>query len=304
MSSGKIIATLVGISTAVFLISQLMNKSSVATTENFINGYPLTITAQTTSHPTSSNDLTGHLPQTAFFSTGNYDPKTVIGATNMVANQDMGMAVQIMQNPNPTQSEQAMFSSFAAAAGNNVENYSTKKTKSGCQTDNALEPLDLPITGFTASEIPTGTSQELGANGDIAAAFNTTRLMYTTLKRPQCGVDMIRGDLPIAKCPIPSMPAAGPHDSLHSGAFTALFGTYNETPQKTAAMISASSLGMRTALGGANLSTSVQESSSAPVLTQNTFIPSSFEAMQMKSAARGSSGNELTGGIAGYTSFP
>lgn len=299
MSSRTIFGTILAISATVILISQFVNNSAT-TTENFIN-YPITIKSETTSH---SNNLTGHLPDSTFVSSGHYDPKTVIGAANTVANNNMGMAVQLMQTTNPTQSEQAMFSSFAAAAGKNVEHYSAKKSKSGCQTDNTLEPLDLPISGFTATDVATGSSHELGADGEIGAAFNTSRLMYTTLKRKTCGqADRIRGDLAIAPCPIVSRMAAKPHDTLESGAFAAMFGTYAETPQKTAAMISADTLGMRTTLGGENLSHSVQTQSGAPVLTSKTFIPSSFADMQMSSSNRGVSGNELTGGISGYSSF-
>lgn len=302
MSSGKIIASILAISATLVFISQTLMNNSESTTENFVAlGYPLTIRKDTTETPT--NSLVGHLPDTAFFSNGHYETKSVMGSINNVANQDMGMAVQLSQVTNPTQSDKAMFSSFAAAAGNNVESYTAKQSSSGCTSTNALEPVELPVSGFTASEVPTGMSQELGADGNIQAAFNTTRLMYTTLKRPQCGVDRIRGDLAIAPCPIVSRMAAKPADTLESGAFAALFGSYAEEPQKTAALISADTMGMRTALGGANQVHEVQNAGNGPILTSNTFIPTAYEKMEMMSSNRGSSGNSLTGQIKGYTSF-
>lgn len=196
MSSRTIFGTILAISATVILISQFLNNSAT-TTETFIN-YP----------------LKGHLHNEAFVSSGRCEPKTVIGAT-----------VRLM-SPDTTQSEQEIFSSFAEAAGKKVEHPSAKKSKSGCQTNNALESLDLPISGFTS----TGSSPGFGDDEEIGAAYNASRLMYSTLKRKSCGPsDMIRGDLKIKKKPIVSI-VSGKESDLEAGALAHL-GSYEPEDQ-------------------------------------------------------------------------
>ena len=111
--------------------------------------------------------------------------------------------------------------------------------------------------------------------------------MYSTAKRARCAgtVDFIRGDLAIAPCPIASMPAARPYDTLEAGAFGALFGLDGSSAKSTIALISDSKAkGGFSALAGADMADLVQQAADEgslgqQVLTQGTFASTSAQAL-------------------------
>ena len=133
MTSGKILATVVGVAAAAILITQLVNNKSEEEplVENWVNVAlgPLQETSYTcakTGKNMSSRDLTSGLPQSVFFGNSHLQPSTVMGATNFQANSipSQGMNVQYLaNNPQSQASSAQVFNNFAQAASV-VEGYS------------------------------------------------------------------------------------------------------------------------------------------------------------------------------------
>ena len=370
MSNLKILATIVGLTTAVILITQLSNNGSAEPlVEHWNAGGPLLAPLQETTYTCnktgknvkdprlSGRKLTGVFPESVFFGNAQLQPQTVIGATNMEASPysvgNGGSQIQYKLNANPTTTPAALFSNFAEAAGVVEENYTARSSSAppiescnrrsdglsnpagcgprgtisdgyGLQRANALgpdyspmnsEPLPLPISHMDAYSIPQGNLETVDEAGHINSHFMTSSLMYSTLRRARCPgtTDMIRGDLPVVPGPTCGQSAARPGDSLEPGAFAAMFGSYSVTPQATTALISADSGSVRTALGGVDQVNEVMQGVPEPVLTMDTFIPTSaisasrnFAASQKSVATDTLNGNVQgrTGAlITGYTSY-
>jgi len=116
MTSGKILATVVGVAAAAILITQLVNNKSEEEplVENWVNVAlgPLQETSYTcakTGKNMSSRDLTSGLPQSVFFGNSHLQPSTVMGATNFQANSipSQGMNVQYLANNPQSQASSA-----------------------------------------------------------------------------------------------------------------------------------------------------------------------------------------------------
>ena len=126
MTSGKILATVVGVAAAAILITQLASNKSEEEplVENWVNVAlgPLketTYTCAKTGKNMAARDLTSGLPQSVFFSPNNLQPSNVIAATNVQANSipNAGASVQYLVNNPQTQANSAqVFSNFAQAA--------------------------------------------------------------------------------------------------------------------------------------------------------------------------------------------
>lgn len=142
MTSGKILATVVGITAAAILISQLSgSKSEPEIVENFLTGFgTLHPSVQTITYPAgaggscgagvqitpaqqksmatlgSGKKLTSDLPDSVFFGNAQYDMNNISQSTNMAgAGATYGAQVQALMNPG--NSAQATFRNFEAAAG-------------------------------------------------------------------------------------------------------------------------------------------------------------------------------------------
>jgi len=152
MTSGKILATVVGITAAAILISQLSgSKSEPEIVENFLTGFgTLHPSVQTITYPVSSQGcgagvqitpaqqksmatlgsgkkLTSDLPDSVFFGNAQYDMNNISQSTNMAgAGATYGAQVQALMNPG--NSAQATFRNFEAAAGV-IEGYNDGASK-------------------------------------------------------------------------------------------------------------------------------------------------------------------------------
>ena len=142
MTSGKILATVVGITAAAILISQLSgSKSEPEIVENFLTGFgTLHPSVQTITYPAgaggscgagvqitpaqqksmatlgSGKKLTSDLPDSVFFGNAQYDMNNISQSTNMAgAGATYGAQVQALMNPGG--SAKATFRNFEAAAG-------------------------------------------------------------------------------------------------------------------------------------------------------------------------------------------
>jgi hypothetical protein len=127
MTSGKILATVVGVAAAAILITQLASAKSEEEpqiVENWLNVAlgPVkntTYTCAKTGKNMAARDLTSHLPQSVFFGNSNLQPLTVIGATNVQADSipNAGMNVQYLaNNPQNQASSAQVFNNFSQAA--------------------------------------------------------------------------------------------------------------------------------------------------------------------------------------------
>ena len=335
MTSGKILATVVGVAAAAILITQLAsNQSEEEPLVEHWNMNPTmgiiserSYTCAKTGKNVRARDLTSGLPDSVFFQPNQLQPGTVIGATNVVGNavgSGAGMQTQYLQNANPTVSPQVAFSNFAQAAaftGDSFEGYredfnnrsTSAPPQHKCHSDdkvhsssagcgpagtiangyglaqaNALghnfspmETPSLPVSHSDAYSLNAGTLNTLDSAGNPQSYYMTDRLMYSTLKRARCPgtVDMIRGDLAIQNTGQIMTPAGTPADVLETGAFAALYGPFGTSTQQTADLVAASTSGFRTAMAGADLADAVMDNSPEPVLTHNTFIPSSAQVM-------------------------
>ena len=360
MTSGKILATVVGVAAAAILITQLAftkSEEEPRIVENWLNVAlgpvkQTTYTCAKTGKNMATRDLTSHLPQSVFFGNKNLQPSTVIGATNVQANTipNAGMNVQYLaNNPQSQASSAQVFNNFAQAASvveGYHEDYNNRSgsappvkacvskfdrqlsSSAGCgpqgtisngygdQQANALGPdfspyegSSLPVSHMDAYEMPGGTLNTMDSAGNPQSFFMTERLMYSTLNRARCPgtTDMIRGDLAIMPQAQLMKPAGSPADTLQTGAFNAMNGAFGATPQATAALVAADSGSVRTALGGGNLSDAVLYDSPSPILTANTFVPSSYEKIQTNMATqKGMFGSVPSGDVTlvtGYTSY-
>ena len=153
MTSGKILATVVGITAAAILISQLSgSKSEPEIVENFLTGFgTLHPSVQTITYPAgaggscgagvqitpaqqksmatlgSGKKLTSHLPDSVFFGNAQYDMNNISQSTNMAgAGATYGAQVQALMNPGS--SAQQTFRNFEAAAGV-IEGYNDGASK-------------------------------------------------------------------------------------------------------------------------------------------------------------------------------
>jgi len=158
MFTGKILTTLVAITTAVILLSQLNASSEINPDiyEPFVN-YPVRAVLETTCEPDcrekqhhggkkhhhggknhhhGGKKLTGLFPDTVFVSSKNLHPTTVMGTgTNFAANTMAGLNMQASINGQNIGNTDAAFSNFEAASGvvNGVrENYDHKSKGCGC----------------------------------------------------------------------------------------------------------------------------------------------------------------------------
>jgi len=133
MISGKILATLVGITTAVILLSQLASSSELMpiTLEPYVN-VPLRQHQEMVYEPAhcgghkSGRKLTGEFPDSVFVSSTNLQPTSVMNTGSNLRGSalgDGGLAIQYSQNPNASGNTQAAFSSFDQAAGVLKESY-------------------------------------------------------------------------------------------------------------------------------------------------------------------------------------
>ena len=358
MTSGKILATVVGVAAAAILITQLVSAKSEEEpqiVENWLNVAlgPVkntTYTCAKTGKNMAARDLTSHLPQSVFFGNSHLQPSTVIGATNFQANSipNSGMNVQYLaNNPQNNASSAQVFNNFSQAASvveGYHEDYSNRSgsappvesckldhqlsSSAGCgpqgtiangyggQQANALGPdfspyegSSLPSTHMDAYEMPGGTLNTMDSAGNPQSFYMTERLMYSTLNRARCSgtTDMIRGDLAIVPQGQYMQCAGTPADTLQTGAFNAMFGAFASTPQATAALVSADSGSVRTALGGGNLSDAVLYDSPEPILTSSTFVPSAAAQLSTNMATqKGMLGNVSSGDVTlvtGYTSY-
>ena len=330
MTSGKILATVVGVAAAAILITQLAcakSEEEPQLVENWINvalgpQKETTYTCAKTGKNVSQRDLTSHLPQSVFFGNSQLQPSSVIAATNVIGNTNgiasAGAQVQYtVNNPSNSSDSAQVFNNFAQAASivePFSENYATRSGAAppvaGCSkgrhsaqsssygcgpagtiangygqeqanalgTDfNPYEGNSLPTSHMDAYELPGGTLNTLDSAGNPQSFYMTDRLMYSTLRRARCpgAVDMIRGDLAIIPKPQMMMSAARPSDTLETGAFNAMNGAFATTPQATAALVSADAGSVRRALGGGDLTQAVMSGDPQPVLTAQTFVPSS-----------------------------
>ena len=334
MTSGKILATVVGITAAVILISQLTGSISEPNiVENFLAGGPVIqpaamslygntnggpLTAMTPAHSkmlasaSTGKKLTTNLPNDVFF--GNAQYKMNDTHNGMMGAANYGATVQALMNQ--SSSPHQTFRNFEAAAGV-IEGYHDggkhhkhhklhmipQSSPFGCGPEgtvngpyganslgsdfHALNKVDLPTDGFTSSDLPAPNFSVTNADGTMSSHYSVDRLMYSTAKRARCAgtVDFIRGDLAIAPCPIASMPAARPYDTLEAGAFGALFGLDGSSAKSTIALISDSKAkGGFSALAGADMADLVQQAADEgslgqQVLTQGTFASTSAQAL-------------------------
>ncbi len=126
MTSGKILATVVGVAAAAILITQLASNKSEEEplVENWVNVAlgPLketTYTCARTGKNMAARDLTSGLPQSVFFGNSLLQPSSVISATNVQANSipNAGASVQYLVNNPQTQANSAqVFNNFMQAA--------------------------------------------------------------------------------------------------------------------------------------------------------------------------------------------
>ena len=146
MTSGKILATVVGVAAAAILITQLTSNKSEEEplVENWVNVAlgPLketTYTCARTGKNMAARDLTSGLPQSVFFGNSNLQPGNVIAATNVQANSipNAGAAVQYLVNNPQTQANSAqVFNNFMQAASV-VEGYSDVVEDYNSRSDSA-----------------------------------------------------------------------------------------------------------------------------------------------------------------------
>lgn len=312
MFTGKILTTMVAITTAVILLSQLNASSEIIPDiyEPYVN-YALRPVQETscekdcrsTKRRRGGKKLTGLFPDSVFVSSKQLDPITVMGmGTKFSANALAGLNMQASINKQSIVNTDTAFANFEAASGvvDALENYEHKSKKGcgcgaspcGCASGNNgygqqdtlpadYSPFDatgmtLPISGMTAYEVPAAPEDRMDAQGEIQSVICRSRLMYSTQQRYGSHVgDRIRGDIAVSGCQTVSKTAARAADSLHAGAFAVMNGINAKTPQHTAAAIAADTGAAISTLGGVDLSEAVATSAIAPVLTNATFLSNS-----------------------------
>ena len=185
MSTGKIVATVVGLTAAVLLINQLCNNSSnTNVTEDFIN-----VALRSNVHTNNSQcgsrrpavKLTSDLPDSVFFSpTASYQPRTVIGATNFVGNSVGGGGARLNMPGAATTSmtgmnvQQALnsFESFEQAAGiaEHYENVAdTASHGHGHRRGHDFCPKSIPVGCGRQGTIANGYGQSNLVGADFSA---------------------------------------------------------------------------------------------------------------------------------------
>jgi len=223
MFTGKILTTMVAITTAVILLSQLNASSEIIPDiyEPYVN-YALRPILETTCEPDCHNKqhklghhgkkLTGEFPDTVFVSTRNLEPTSVMSTGTNIQGNTIGMGglgLQAAINGHSVANTEAAFANFETASGVvdgvHHENYKHKQKSCGCVdapckcgSNNGygqqntlpsdyspfdMTTTDLPTTGMIAYELPMGEHEEMNAQGEIMPVICRSRLMYSTMKR-------------------------------------------------------------------------------------------------------------------------
>lgn len=279
--------------------------------------------------------LLSDLPDSVFFQpTPSMQPKTVIGATNMMANSigsagprmalaGPGLGVQAGLNSTP-------FENFEQAA-NIAEHYTShgshkgghmhqKSSPAGCGPAGTIAAgygrSNLVGADFDALSGPNGQSKDsmlessgtsftselpvASMDGNVGAAFMTDRMVYSTLQRARCPgtVDMIRGDLAITPCGQYMQTSARPADSLSTGAMAAMFGIGNGSggANDTIRLVSMDAAnGGLSALSGMNVTDLVEQGAPPSSVNASTFASTSANMVADAYANLNQSGSRMAG---------
>ena len=223
MFTGKILTTMVAITTAVILLSQLNASSDIISDiyEPYVN-HAMTIKEVTTcgkkckaKNKKSGKKLTGHYPDSLFVSSYQLEPATVMGTgTVFQGNTESALSIQAMVNGQNPSSVSTAFANFETASGvvdeGYRENFDLTSSGSGCANgctaspcgcdsgnngygqQNLMKPdynalgtsdIALPMAGMTAYDLPAEDGDIMNAQGEIESVHCTSRLMYSTQTR-------------------------------------------------------------------------------------------------------------------------